>query len=149
MRYNFIKSQAGIHFFHTSENEIAEAEETLGLKLPKELREFLIKVGYGFLKRSEYNINRILSPAFIRDARLKVNDFEFFPDIEVYEELEEDKLIFFEANESALLLIELGENQHSSIFYDEIKIADSLEEFSKRMMVDDKCISICQRIWSN
>lgn len=138
MKFDFVKNQVENQFFPVSENEIAEAEETLGLKIPRELREFLTEVGYGFLKSSDYNINRILGPASIRDARLKVNDFEFFPDIEVFEELEEDKLIFFEANESALLLIELGENQHSSIFYDEIKIADSLEEFLKRMMVDDK-----------
>lgn len=78
-----------------------------------------------------------MGPASIRDARLKVNDFEFYPDIEVYEELEEDKLIFFEANESALLLIELGQEKNNPIYYDEIKIANSFEEFLRKIIEDN------------
>ncbi|MCO4852827.1 SMI1/KNR4 family protein [Bacillus vallismortis] len=138
MKYDFIKSYKENIFYPVNENEILEVENKLGLRLPYDLRQFLLEVGYGFLKKSEYNINRILGPASIRDARLKVNDFEFYPDIEVYEELEEDKVIFFEANESALLLIELGNEQNNSIYYDEIKIADSLEEFLKELMKNDK-----------
>ncbi len=138
MKYDFIKSYKENIFYPVNENEILEVENKLGLRLPYDLRQFLLEVGYGFLKKSEYNINRILGPASIRDARLKVNDFEFYPDIEVYEELEEDKVIFFEANESALLLIELGNEQNNSIYYDDIKIADSLEEFLKELMKNDK-----------
>ncbi|WP_342472634.1 SMI1/KNR4 family protein [Metasolibacillus sp. FSL H7-0170] len=138
MRFDFIKNQVGNQFFPVSEKEIEEVELTLGLKIPYDLRELLLEVGYGFLRKSEYNVNRIMGPASIRDARLKVNDFEFYPDIEVYEELEEGKLIFFEANESALLLINLSEEKENSIYYDEIKIADSLEEFLRKVMYDDK-----------
>ncbi|AMQ71436.1 MULTISPECIES: SMI1/KNR4 family protein [Bacillus] len=138
MKYDFIKNYKENTFYPVSENEILEVENKLGLRLPYDLRQFLLEVGYGFLKKSEYNINRILGPASIRDARLKVNDFEFYPDIEVYEELEEDKLIFFEANESALLLIALGNEQNNSIYYDDIKIADSLEEFLIELMKNDK-----------
>ncbi|MEK4313427.1 SMI1/KNR4 family protein [Bacillus sp. FSL P4-0334] len=138
MKYDFVKTYKENTFYPVSENEILEVENKLGLRLPYDLRQFLLEVGYGFLKKSEYNINRILGPASIRDARLKVNDFEFYPDIEVYEELEEDKLIFFEANESALLLIALGNEQNNSIYYDDIKIADSLEEFLIELMKNDK-----------
>jgi hypothetical protein len=138
VKYDFIKSYKENTFYPVSENEILEVENKLGLKLPYDLRQFLLEVGYGFLKKSEYNINRILGPASIRDARLKVNDFEFYPDIEVYEELEEDKVIFFEASESALLLIALGNEQNNSIYYDDIKIADSLEEFLIELMKNDK-----------
>ncbi|MFE7092793.1 SMI1/KNR4 family protein, partial [Bacillus velezensis] len=138
MKYDFIKTYKENTFYQVSENEILEVENKLGLRLPYDLRQFLLEVGYGFLKKSEYNINRILGPASIRDARLKVNDFEFYPDIEVYEELEEDKLIFFEENESALLLIALGNEQNNSIYYDDIKIADSLEEFLIELMKNDK-----------
>ncbi|MGX4255966.1 SMI1/KNR4 family protein [Bacillus velezensis] len=138
MKYDFIKTYKENTFYPVSENEILEVENKLGLRLPYDLRQFLLEIGYGFLKKSEYNINRILGPASIRDARLKVNDFEFYPDIEVYEELEEDKLIFFEANESALLLIALGNEQNNSIYYDDIKIADSLEEFLIELMKNDK-----------
>jgi antitoxin YxxD len=138
MRYDFVANQKNNQFYPVCETDIEEVEGTLGLKFPFELKKFLLEVGYGFLQRSEYNINRIMGPSSIRGARLKVNDFEFYPDIEVYEDLEEDKLIFFEANESALLLIEISEEQHNAIYYADIKIADSLEEFLKKVMEDDK-----------
>ncbi|AXI29756.1 hypothetical protein CIB87_12305 [Priestia megaterium] len=137
MRYDFVANQQDNQFYHVCEADIEDAERTLGLKFPFELRKFLLEVGYGFLRGSEYNINRIMGPSSIRDARLKVNDFELYPDIELYEELEEGKLLFFEANESALLLIEISEEQNNAIYYDDIKIADSLEEFLEKVMEDD------------
>ncbi|GAB1775392.1 hypothetical protein COJ70_27545 [Priestia megaterium] len=138
MRYDFAAIQKNNQFYPVCETDIEEVEGTLGLKFPFELKKFLLEVGYGFLQGPEYNINRIMGPSSIRDARLKVNDFEFYPDIELYEELEEGKLLFFEANESALLLIEISEEPHNPIYYDDIKIADSLEEFLKKMMEDDR-----------
>ncbi|MGE7716620.1 SMI1/KNR4 family protein [Priestia megaterium] len=137
MRYDFVADQEDNQFYPVCETDIEEAERTLGLKFPFELRKFLLEVGYGFLRGSEYNINLIMGPFSIRDARLKVNDFEFYPDIELYEDLEAGKLLFFEANESALLLMEISEEQHNAIYYDDIKIADSLEEFLEKMMEDD------------
>ncbi|MGG1367846.1 SMI1/KNR4 family protein [Priestia megaterium] len=137
MRYDFVTNQKDNQFYSVCESDIEGVEGTLGLKLPFELRKFFLEVGYGFLQGSKYNINRIMGPSSIRDARLKVNDFEFYPDIELYEELEEGKLLFFEANESALLLIEISQEQHNAIYYDDIKIADSLEEFLEKVMEDD------------
>ncbi|MDE8673614.1 SMI1/KNR4 family protein [Priestia aryabhattai] len=137
MRYDFVADQKDNQFYPVCESDIKEVEGTLGLKFPFELRKFLLEVGYGFIQGSEYNINRIMGPSSIRDARLKVNDFEFYPDIELYEDLEAGKLIFFEANESALLLIEMSEEQNNGIYYDDIKIADSLEEFLVKVMEDD------------
>ncbi|MFT7827052.1 SMI1/KNR4 family protein [Priestia megaterium] len=136
MRYDFVADQKDNQFYPVCESDIKEVEGTLGLKFPFELRKFLLEVGYGFIQGSEYNINRIMGPSSIRDARLKVNDFEFYPDIELYEDLEADKLLFFEANKSALLLIEISEEQHNAIYYDDIKIADSLEEFLEKVMED-------------
>ncbi|MGG3193092.1 MULTISPECIES: SMI1/KNR4 family protein [Priestia] len=137
MRYDFVTDQRNNQFYSVCESDIEGVEGTLGLKLPFELRKFFLEVGYGFLQGSEYNINRIMGPSSIRDARLKVNDFELYPDIELYEDLEEDKLLFFEANESALLLIEISEEQNNAIYYDDTKIADSLEEFLEKVMEDD------------
>lgn len=137
MRFDFIKDLEGTQFFQVSEKEMLEVESALEMKLPYDLKEFLLEVGYGFLKKSKYNINRIMGPFSLRDARLKVNDFEFFPDAEAYEELKNDKVIFFEANESTLLLMELGDEMNNAIYYDEIKIANSLEEFLRKMMDDD------------
>ena len=77
MKFDFIKNQVDNQFYFVSEKEIEEVESTLGLKFPYDLREFLLEVGYGFLKGFDYNVNRIMGPASIRDARLKVNDYEF------------------------------------------------------------------------
>lgn len=52
----------------------------------------------------------------------------FFPDIEVYDDLE-NELIFFEANETEMISIKISNNERNEIYYDEFKIADSLEEF--------------------
>jgi len=44
-----------------------------------------------------------MDPYSIRDSRLRTNDYEFYPDIEIYDEFEDNKLIFFEGSESALI----------------------------------------------
>lgn len=49
---------------------------------------------YRFIKGSENNVNRILDPYSIRDFRMRENDFEFYPDIEIYTEFEIDEVIF-------------------------------------------------------
>lgn len=120
-----------------TENEIKEVEKELGFKFPKELVDFYLEVGYGFIKGSEFNVNRIMDPYSLRDFRLRVNDFEFYPDIEIYDEFEDNKLIFFESNESALMSIELNENTRSAIYYYDTQIATSLEEFLRKIEEDD------------
>ncbi|WP_409405247.1 SMI1/KNR4 family protein [Priestia megaterium] len=125
-------------FYPVTENEIKEVEKELDLKFPKELVNFYIEVGYGFIKGSEYNINRIMDPYSVRDFRLRDNDFEFYPDIEIYDEFENNKLIFFEGSESALMSIELNEKNSSPVYYYDIQIATSLEEFLRKIEVDDK-----------
>lgn len=102
MKYSYLVSNKNNSFYPVSLEEIEEVEETLDLKIPKELKDFFLNVGYGFIKGSKYNINRIMDPYSIRDFRLKQNDYEFFPDIEVYDELEEE-IIFFEGSETALI----------------------------------------------
>lgn len=113
-------------------------EKELDLKLPKELIHFYLEVGYGFIYGSEYNINRMMDPYSVRDFRLRVNDFEFYPDIEIFDKYENNKLIFFEANETALMSIELNEIDRSAVFYYDVKIADSLEEFLIKIQENDK-----------
>jgi len=44
-----------------------------------------------------------MDPYSVRDFRVRENDFEFYPDIEIYDEFENNKLIFFEGSESALM----------------------------------------------
>ncbi|WP_342491091.1 SMI1/KNR4 family protein [Bacillus sp. FSL R5-0422] len=138
MRYEFIKKNEENSFFLVTEKEILDVEKELDLKFPKELIRFYIEVGYGFINGSEFNTNRIMDPYSVRDFRLRVNDFEFYPDIEIYDEFENNKLIFFEANETALMSIELNEKDKSAIYYYDIQIANSLEEFLTKIQEDDK-----------
>ncbi len=138
MSYEFIKVNQENSFYPVTENEIQEVEKELELKLPEVLVNFYLEVGYGFIKGSEFNINRIMDPYSIRDFRLRVNDFEFYPDIEIYDEFENNKLIFFEGSESALMSIELNENNRSPIYYYDIQIATSLEEFLRKIEENDK-----------
>lgn len=138
MSYERINENKENVFYPVAEKEINEVERDLDLKLPKELVVFYTKVGYGFIKGSEHNINRIMDPYSVRDFRLRVNDFELYPDIEIYDEFEDNKLIFFEGSESALMSIELNENDHSPVYYYDIKIARSLEEFLRKIEQNDQ-----------
>jgi antitoxin YxxD len=138
MNYEFIKANQENSFNPVTENEIKEVEKELDLKFPKELVNFYIEVGYGFIEGSEFNINRIMDPYSVRDFRLRVNDFEFYPDIEIYDEFENNKLIFFEGSETALMSIELNENNRSPVYYYDIQIATSLEEFLRKIEENDK-----------
>jgi len=138
MSYDFIKVNHENSFYPVTEREIEKVEQELDLKIPRELVNFYLEVGYGFVKGSEFNINRIMDPYSIRDFRLRINDFEFYPDIEIYDEFENNKLIFFEGSESALMSIELNENNKSPIYYYDIQIATSLEEFLRKIEKNDK-----------
>lgn len=137
MKYDFLKDDNRNKFYPVKIEEIEKLEKELNLKISKELKDFLLQVGYGFIYGSGSNINRIMDTDSIRDFRLRKGDFEFYPDIEIYDEYEEEKLIFFEGSESALISIELTDDNSSSIFYYDIKIADSLEEFLIKIQLDD------------
>ena len=138
MKFEFLKKNVENKFFQVKEEEISKLEDELKVHVPKELKELLLEVGYGFINGSENNVNRIMDIASIRDFRLRKGDFEFYPDIEIYDDYEDGKLIFFEGSESALLSIELTERSTSSIFYYDVKIADSLVEFLLKIQEDDK-----------
>lgn len=137
MKYNFLKNDNQNKFYSVKIEEINELEKELNLNIPKELKDFLLEVGYGFINGSECNVNRIMDTESIRDFRLRKGDFEFYPDIEIYDEYEDGKLIFFEGSESALISIELTDDNSSNIFYYDVEIADSLEEFLIKIQEDD------------
>lgn len=125
-------------FYPVTEKAVSEAEEALGMSFPKELKDFYQQIGCGFFNGSKYNANRLMGPYSVRDFRLRQNDFEFYPDIDVYDDFEDNKLIFFETNESALLSIELGDKEKSKIYYYDTIVADSLEEFIIKVQENDK-----------
>ena len=139
MSYDFIKVNQENSFYPVTESEIEEVEKKLNLKIPNELVEFYLEVGYGFIKGSEFNINRIMDPYSVKDFRLRMNDFEFYPDIEIYDEFENNKLIFFEGSQSALMSIELNDNNNENpIYYYDTQIATSLAEFLREIEGNDK-----------
>ncbi|MBC1504512.1 SMI1/KNR4 family protein [Listeria booriae] len=136
MKYDFLIANHENKFYPVEPQTITDAQRDLELIFPQELIDFYSNVGYGFIKGSRQNVNRLMDPLSVRDFRLKQNDFEFFPDIEVYDDLE-DELIFFEANETAMISIKLVDSDSSPIYYDEFKIADSLAEFLQKVALND------------
>lgn len=139
MKYEFIKVNKENSFYQVTDNEIKNIEKELELKFPRELVDFYLEVGSGFIEGSEYNINRTMDPYSIRDFRLRTNDFLFYPDIKIYDQFENNKLIFFEASESALMSIELSDKKQNPVYYYDIQITKSLEEFLNKIDVNDKC----------
>lgn len=137
MKYDFLKEENENKFYQVKIEEINELEKILKLNIPKELKDFLLEVGYGFINGSEYNVNRIMDTDSIRDFRLRKGDFKFYSDIEIYDEYEDGKLIFFEGSESAFISIEFTDVNTSNIFYYDAKIADSLEEFLIKIQAND------------
>lgn len=132
-----IKSNPSHQFYPLTKDEIKNSESKLGIIFPKLLREFYLEIGYGFIGSEVGNINRIMDPESVLDFRLRQNDFEFYPDIEIYDEFEEDKMIFFEANESVLISIGFGSDNSGKIYYYDEEISKNLGEFLEKLLEDD------------
>ncbi|KAA6452745.1 SMI1/KNR4 family protein [Bacillus swezeyi] len=136
-KFDFVKNN-NHKFYELKENDLTEAEERLGFSFPKELREFYLEIGYGFIKGNNENaINRLLDPDTIADITLREDIYEFDPDLDgIYED--EDKLVFYEVNEGVYLTLDLNETDKSPVFFFDTKIADSLEEFVEKVDQDDQ-----------
>ena len=132
-----IKSNPSHQFHPLTKDEIKNSESKLGIIFPKLLRKFYLEIGHGFIGSEVGNINRIMDPESVLDFRLRQNDFEFYPDIEIYDEFEEDKMIFFEANESALISIGFGSDNSGKIYYYDEEISKNLGEFLEKLLEDD------------
>ena len=132
-----IKSNPLNQFYPLTRDKIKKSEAKLGIMFPKLLREFYLEIGYGFIGSEVGNINRIMDPESVLDFRLRQNDFEFYPDIEIYNEFEEDKMIFFEANESTLISIGFGSDNSGKIYYYDEEISKNLSEFLEKLSEDD------------
>ncbi|MBC1227194.1 SMI1/KNR4 family protein [Listeria booriae] len=134
--YDFLIANSEHKFYNVSSSSVQKAELDLELAFPKELLEFYNEVGCGFIKGSKGNINRLMDPISVRDFRMKEYDYEFYPDIDLYDDLE-DELIFFEVDETVLMSIKVNDKDTSPIFYNDTKIAESLFEFLQLMAEDD------------
>jgi antitoxin YxxD len=122
-------------FFNVDEKEITRAEKRMDLKFPKELRDFYLEIGYGFLcNHDKKGFNRIMDPLSVADFRLGEGIYEYDPDREMYDNM--NSLVFFEISEGTYLTIRLNEvtlEGKCPIYYFDKLIARSLEEFIKKM----------------
>ena len=71
MKFEFLKYHNGSEFYPVKVEEINELEKKLNLTVPRELKDLLLEIGYGFIKGSENNVNRIMDTDSIRDFRLR------------------------------------------------------------------------------
>lgn len=118
------------HFFRLGNNEIILVEDEI--KIPKELKEFFVAIGYGFFfHQDNSSFDRLLDVISFKKVNLRQDYYEFDPDLDLYSHNKyQDKLIFFEVNEGVYLLINKHDiNGRNAIYYFDKKIADSLEEF--------------------
>lgn len=132
-----IKNNVQNKFYPVDMDECNDVEVQLGIRFPNMFKEFYKEVGYGFLSSQVDNINRVMDPKSILDFRLRQNDYEFYPDIEIYEEFEDDKLIFFEGNESSMISIGTGEENEGIVYYYDVEISKNLKEFLDKISQND------------
>ena len=137
MKYDFIRENAKNAFYAVTSDEIEEAQNSLNLLLPNQLKEFYLQVGYGFIAGSEDNVNRIMDPLSVRDFRLRQNDYEYYPDIEIYDKYENEKVIFFESDIYSLISIGIGQLNDGVIYYYDVPIAKSSKEFLIKLEEND------------
>lgn len=132
-----IVQRRGNKFYHVNKSDIDDVQEELGVILPKALKEFYREVGYGFLCSERYNFNRLMSPKSLCDFRLRRGQFGNSSDLDLYEEYERDKIVFFEISEGSYLSIGFAKNNAGKVFYGKEKIADSLKEFLVKYQDDE------------
>ncbi len=123
--------------YKVPEDDILKSEQRMGISFPDDLKQLYLEVGYGFIKSQSTNaINRLLGPGAVADIRLREGVFEYDPDLdELYDD--ENKLIFFEVNEGVYLSLEL-QLVNNPVFYLDIQIAASLEDFFEMFSNDNE-----------
>lgn len=133
--FQFMKNEQH-QFYEITREEIRTAEERLGFSFPSELSIFYLEVGYGFINKENKNtFNRLLDPDTIADITLREGIYEFDPDLDgIYKE--EDQLVFYEVNEGVYLTLDRKTVNQSPVYFFETKIADSLEEFMRKIDKD-------------
>ena len=124
------------HCFYTvSEKEISEAEHMLSTLFPDELRQFYLKIGYGYLGYDDPDFrNQIMHPLEI--AKLK-SGLDFYgnmyeEDLEYY--TSDAVFPFFDlGGEADYLVIQMDGELSGHVLYCGTSIAPNFNEFVKRM----------------
>ena len=130
----FEKAVKNMQLHKVQEAEIQKAEERMKVKFPDDLLHFYREYGYGFVNNELHAVNRLMGPGSCADLRLREDYYECDPDLEMYEEGEEDALIFFENGDGIYMSIGFDDGK---IYYDDEVIADTLEEFLEKIVDPD------------
>ncbi|GMA98780.1 SMI1/KNR4 family protein [Pelosinus sp. IPA-1] len=132
------KSASKHVFYKVSDDDIRDAEKSINMCFPKELKTLYQQVGYGFLCSQDRNsVDRIMGPGSIADFILREDRYEY----DEYRDMIdiEKEMVFFELGESVYLTLDLtqqDENGICPVLYFDDKIADSLLDFIKKMDVE-------------
>lgn len=122
-------SSAKHNLYALEEQSVRSAEARMDICFPEALREFYLEIGYGFFNRGSHSrFNRLIDPESVADIRLREDIYEYDPDLEIYDDV--TQLVFYEVVEGLYFSISLEDH---AIYYIDIKIADSLEEFLRTL----------------
>ncbi|MBA4548722.1 SMI1/KNR4 family protein [Thermoactinomyces intermedius] len=124
-------------FYPVGKREMEAAEKRLNRKFPKELREFYLQIGYGFMwtVKDRMSINRIMDPDSVADLLLGENVYE---DYYLADEFAEEPQLFpfFEVGDDIMISLDLSletDNGNHPVDYTGLKVANSLEEFLRKL----------------
>ena len=112
--------------YKVQRQNILDAEKRMKVKFPKDLFDFYVNYGYGFVDNEEGAFNRIMDPQSCADIRLREDPYTYDPDLEMYEEFERDAILFFEVVEGVYMSMGFEDGK---IYYADRVVADSLMEF--------------------
>jgi hypothetical protein len=122
-------------FFRIKDNEVAETEKRLEIKLPDELERFYNEIGYGFVCNGKsYNVNRIIAPSEIANFYLGIGTYQNDERRDFYND--KNMLIFFELSAQSFITMDLVNRNlqgQCPVYFEDDKIADSLSEFLRKM----------------
>lgn len=132
-----------IIIYPVREEDIKIAIEKFETNLPVELHQFYQQCGYGFFHRSTGNVNRFMDPFSLTQINLRLDEFEFDPDLEVYDDLyNHEKLLFFEVNEGVYLAMnKIDDGGKNAIYFMDIKVSDALIDFLKAFLENPDLIN--------
>jgi antitoxin YxxD len=123
-------------FYPVGKREVEEAEQRLNRTFPKELREFYLQIGYGFMCFHQKTFdNLIMGPHSIADLILGEDIWE---DYDLVEEIAEDPHLFpfFFLGNDDLIFFDLSQETREGIHpvdYAGVIIAESLEDFLRKL----------------
>lgn len=136
--FEIIKNNPRHKFYPVKPEEIQKAESNMGIIIPKELTQFYLSIGYGFLETRNHNINRIMGPNSVEEFYLGIGQFQDSEEVEVFNNYTRDKLIFFEVHDSLYLSMGITKLNKGKIYYYDEMIADDLNEFLERYLENER-----------